>query len=119
MCNRLSPEKAVIWDIIHSGRIYHDLADRLKASHFTHRPYRRIFRICETLYRSGGTVTPEAFDEVARSMGYRFDLRDRRALDRMLRQPPQARMVANVSRLAQAMIDLQSAGRADLEILAN
>ncbi|GAB6051240.1 hypothetical protein JCM17960_00600 [Magnetospira thiophila] len=119
MCNRLSPEKAVIWGVIHSRHVHDQLAPRLTADHFTHRTYRRCFRICARIYAAGGQVTPQTLAATAAELGYDFTAADRRAIDRMLRQPPQSRMVTHAQTLAQAMIDLQAHGCANMERLVN
>ena len=49
MCNAISPERAVIWTLLHEGRA----DDRLRAEHFTHQSYRQWFAVAHDLARRG------------------------------------------------------------------
>lgn len=58
MCQMLSPERAVIWSILHNGELGTDVADLLRADYFTHPPYRRWFEVAR---QSEGVFEAEGF----------------------------------------------------------
>jgi len=52
MCNALSPEKAVMWSVL-----YQDRPICVRATHFTHPPFRVWFGAVQDLRRRGDPVT--------------------------------------------------------------
>jgi len=115
MCNALSPEKAVIWTVLH------DLAptDTLSAAHFMHPAYRVWFEIAVALRGAGGVVNEQQVVEAAHGLGRAPRPADQRALRRLLRVAPPARIRNNAALLAQALVDRHQGRRVHIEKLIN
>lgn len=102
MCNALSPERAVMWSVLHEGRADPRLAPR----HFTHDAYRRWFEALND-------ADPSALDAIVQ------DGRERRALDRMRRTQPPQRIRDNFELFVQALLDRDAGQAIHVERLIN
>lgn len=119
MCQILSPERAVIWSVLHDEAHFRALDGKIEAAFFTHAPYGRWFALSRRLYGDGGALTSEAFlralDAAEGGVGHA----DRRALRRMFRVPPPPRVRANLDLFARALADRHAGRRVHLERLIN
>ena len=114
MCNALSPERAVIWSVLHD----HAPAD-LSADHFLHPAYRMWFEAARLLREEGKSLDAAAIEAAVRRQKKSLSDRDRRALRRMLRIAPPARIADNVCLLGQALIDRHAGKAVHIERLIN
>lgn len=122
MCQMLSPERAVIWSVLHEGTLDVPLAAGVRADHFTHPPYRCWFDLADRLRRDGaavGVVDAETFVHLLEDAGETPSHADRRALRRMFRVAPPPRIRANLGLLAQALADRHAGRRVHMEKLIN
>jgi len=118
MCNALSPEKSVIWSVLH-GLVPDGLPDDLNAEHFTHPAYRVWFdAVCE-LRQADAEISVSALEAVLQGRGHEMRDLDARALKRMLRISPPARIADNAVLLCQALIDRHMGRSVHLERLIN
>jgi len=114
MCNALSPEKAVIWSVLH------DLASvDLSAEHFTHPAYRVWFDAVRELRQGNAKINAHTIHAVAHARGHGVRELDRRALQRMLRIAPPARIADNAQLLCQALVDRHLGKPVHIEKLIN
>jgi len=114
MCNALSPEKAVIWSVLH------DLAPTdLRATYFTHPAYRVWFEAVSALRLDRAEISAETIHATAAAQGHAVREIDRRALQRMMRIAPPARIVDNAHLLSQALIDHHHGRAVHIERLIN
>lgn len=114
MCNALSPEKAVIWSVLH------DLAPTdLRAAYFTHPAYRVWFEAVNALRLEHVEISAETIHATAEARGHAVRKIDRRALQRMVRIAPPARIVDNAQLLSQALIDRHHGRAVHIEKLIN
>ena len=118
MCNALSPERSVIWSVLH-GLALHDPPDDLSAEHFTHPTYRMWFDAVCTLRGVGCEISVPAINAVLESQGLVMRDVDHRALKRMLRIPPPSRIAENVRLLCQALRDRHQGLSVHIERLIN
>lgn len=115
MCNAISPERAVMWTVLHQGGV----DPRLRAEHFTHESYRQWFALAVELAHQGVSFSEAEFAGRAEAAGRPMDHRDRRALKRMLRVPPPPRVLSNRDLLVQALVDRHLGQRMHIERLIN
>ncbi len=103
MCNALSPERAVLWAVLHDAAVHRRVGGRLHDDLFTTAFHRACFAACRSL-RAAGTGR---LDEPAMcaAPGTAFSDGERRALARMLRVAPPARVRDNVDALVAALDD--------------
>jgi len=118
MCNALSPEKAVIWSVLH------DLAPTdpsagLRADYFAHPAYRVWFEAVRALRSDHEDVTVTAIKGVMDAQGQTMRDIDSRALGRMLRIAPPARITGNAQLLSQALVDRHHGRTVHIEKLIN
>lgn len=117
MCQMLSPERAVIWSILHDATV--DLPTGLSVDHFTHPPYRLWFALAQRLRAAGAVTDAETFLNTLSDEALPVSHADRRALRRMFRLAPPARVRANLGLLVQALADRHAGRRVHMERLAN
>ena len=114
MCNALSPEKAVMWSVLH------DLASAdLCADYFTHPAYRQWFEAVRALRSDQKAVTVTTVKGIMDAQGQTMRDIDRRALGRMLRIAPPARIADNADILSQALVDRHHGRTVHIERLIN
>jgi len=114
MCNALSPEKAVIWSVLH------DLAPTdLRATYFTHPAYRVWFEAVRALRHERIEISAETIHATAEAQGQVMRDIDHRALRRMLRIAPPARITDNAQLLSQALVDRHHGRTMHIERLIN
>jgi len=118
MCNALSPERSVIWSVLH-GLVPHDAPHDLSAEYFTHPTYRMWFDALCTLCRAKREVSVSSIDAILQSQGHMMRDTDRRALKRMLRLPPSTRIAQNTGLLCQALRDRHYGLSVHIERLIN
>ncbi|HEY9079421.1 hypothetical protein [Magnetovibrio sp.] len=114
MCNALSPEKAVIWSVLH-GLAPEDL----RADYFTHPVYRGWFEAVDALRRDHAEVSIDAICAIAQNRGVAMRDIDRRALRRMMRIAPPGRIADNAELLGQALFDRHHGNAVHIEKLIN
>lgn len=119
MCQILSPERAVIWALLHNEAGFRALDGVVEASHFSHLPYRLWFEVSRGLYRGDGCLTADGFIRALEAADGEVGHADRRALRRMFRVAPPARVRANLHLFAQALADRRAGRRVHLERLNN
>lgn len=114
MCNALSPEKAVIWSVLH------DLAPAdLRAAYFTHPAYRAWFEAVRALRHKNTEVCAQTILGAVEAQDHAVREIDRRALQRMLRFAPPARIADNAQLLSQALVDRHHGRTVHIEKLIN
>lgn len=109
MCNALSPERAVLWAVLHDAAVHRRVGERLHDGLFTTAFHRACFTACRTLRAAGAGRLEET--AVCAAPGTAFSDSERRALARMLRVEPPARVRDNVDDLVAALDD-RAHGRA-------
>ncbi|MFC1673632.1 hypothetical protein ACFL12_05710 [Pseudomonadota bacterium] len=119
MCNALSPEKAVIWSVLHAADLGEGLGLELTAEHFTYDRYRRWFRVCAEVRAQGEALSEESFNARARVLGVVFEDAERRALKRLFRLQPPPRIRDNATAFVQALCDCRAGRRVHIERLIN
>lgn len=120
MCNVLSPERALLWAVMHAPALHEAVAGILRPEFFTHTPYRVCYTVCRDLYAAGrGAVTEDVIVQGAARQGFALAPADRRAVRRMLRVSPPARVRDNVAALAAAVADRHHGRPARLPGLIN
>ena len=118
MCNALSPEKAVIWSVLHRPP-----PDDLKAEYFAHRAYRLWFEAAHAIRQVSGHISVSSIEAALRPQNPDLDqyLRplDWRALERMLKVAPSPRIADNVELMCQALADQHCGLSVHIERLIN
>lgn len=114
MCNALSPEKAVIWSVLHG-----QASAGVRADDFTHPTYRHWFEASQSLKESDKVVSVREITAFMTARGYEVRDADVRALKRLLRVRPPMRIVGNAQILSQALADRRSGRRVHIERLIN
>lgn len=100
MCNALSPEKAVIWTVLH------DLApEGLCREDFTYLTYQQWFTaVCRLRQKSLPVNLESIWAEVAEN-GHILKKLDLRSLKRLLKMPPPGRFCNNAGLFSQALVE--------------
>jgi len=122
MCNALSPEKAVIWTVLHdlvSAPTGADQAVSLSREHFTHPVYQLWYGASCRLRATNRTIDVSSVAQILRQDGHAMKDRDKRALKRLLRVAPPPRIRNNAAMLAQALSDRHQGRRVHIERLIN
>lgn len=119
MCNALSPERAVIWALLSERAAFEAVKGVVRAEHFSHGDYRKVYAVCERAYRSEAVLDETTFDRAATALGLSFGDKSKRGIRRMLRTAPGVRQSANVERLAQAVADIHHGRPVALHSLIN
>lgn len=114
MCNALSPEKAVIWTVLH-GLAPTDV----RCAHFTHGVYQSWCRAVRDVALAEGAISYESVSSALKYRGETLRPADERALRRLLRLPPPPRIRDNAELLVQALRDRQNGRRMHIEKLIN
>ncbi|MBF0248222.1 MAG: hypothetical protein HQL36_09155 [Alphaproteobacteria bacterium] len=115
MCNALSPEKAVIWSVLHGL----EPAGPLSADHFTLPAYRVWFACAQALRDGGEAVREDTMIRALRDAGHHPGRAELRSLKRLLGNPPPPRIRGNAGLLAQALLDRHAGRRMHIERLIN
>ena len=114
MCNALSPEKAVIWSILHGAP-----TDRFSAETFRYAPYRSWFQAATRLKDAGCALSLEALTQELTRTGARPTAKDIRALKRMLKTEPPARIRDNADAFMRALDAIQDGQPVELHRFIN
>ena len=102
MCQMLSPERALIWSLLHDPDQFRAVGEAVRAEHFTHIPYARWFEISRHRVTAGLPVDMKALTEAVEAAWGTISPSDRRALRRMFRVAPPRRIRTNPGLLAKA-----------------
>ena len=103
MCNALSPEKAVIWSVLHGAP-----TDKLLAGAFRYGPYRTLFDTALALKEQRLALSLDRFKRELARKNTSLAPQDMRALKRMLKVPPPPRIRDNAQAFIGALADIQS-----------
>lgn len=103
MCNALSPEKAVIWSVLHGAS-----TDRLKTGTFRYAPYQTLFDVAQALKDRGQAFSLDNFKTELASKNITMPRKELRALARMLKVAPPPRIRDNAESFITALADIQS-----------
>ena len=104
----------MIWSVLH------DLAPAdLRASYFTHPAYRVWFEAVSALRLEHAELSAETIHATAKAQGHAVREIDRRALQRMVRIAPPARIADNAQLLSQALVDRHHGRAVHIEKLIN
>ena len=114
MCNALSPEKSVIWSVLHGVS-----ADHFKIEYFSHPVYRLWFEAATRLRGGGQAVNFVNIERDLDSQGLCQSDADKRALKRLLRVDPPARIQANADVFMRSLADTYHGRRVHIERLIN
>jgi hypothetical protein len=109
----LSPEKAVIWMILHG-----DIPCGVSREHFTHPMYRYCFDAVSGHFAKSAIRVSDITDILA-SRGHRVNRAEQRVLKRLIRIRPPARIRHNIHVLAQALINRYEGIPVHIERLIN
>lgn len=122
MCNALSPEKAVIWTVLHDLALASPgvgQAGGVRREHFTHPIYQLWFDAAARLHAANRPIDATSIAELLRQGDQTMTERDNRALKRLLRVAPPPRIRNNAAMLAQALNDRHQGRRVHIERLIN
>lgn len=114
MCNALSPEKSVIWSVLHGLT-----SDHLQSEYFSHPVYRLWFEAATRLRGCGQAVNFVNIERELDSHGFCQSDADKRALNRLLRVAPPSRIQANVDLFMRSLADIYHGRRVHIERLIN
>ncbi|MEG3617178.1 hypothetical protein V5T82_01805 [Magnetovibrio sp. PR-2] len=114
MCNALSPEKAVIWSVLHGAPCETVLAGR-----FRYAPYQTLFEAALTLKAQGKTFNLDNFQAELSRTNASLSPKDLRALKRMLNVSPPPRIRDNANSFMRALGDIQSGQPVELHRFIN
>jgi len=114
MCNALSPEKSVIWSVLHGVS-----SDHLKIEYFSHPVYRLWFEAAARLQGCGRAVNFVNIERELETLGFCQSDADKRALKRLLRVDPPSRVQDNANVFMRSLADTYHGRRVHIERLIN
>ena len=114
MCNALSPEKAVIWSILHG-----EPTDPVSCDTFRYAPYRLWFEAVAALHTRGHVLNFENIQNELSRNAVSMSPRDARALKRMLKNVPPPRIRDNAQAFIRALSDIQTGATVQLHRFIN
>ena len=114
MCNALSPEKAVIWSILHG-----EPTDPVSCDTFRYTPYRLWFDAVTALQAQGQNLNFENIQNELNRNAVSLTSKDARALKRMLKNAPPPRIRDNAQAFIRALADIQGGAPVELHRFIN